>query len=313
MAHQPSLWHLGLKSIRYFVALAEELHFGRAADVLHIAQPALSMQIRTLENNLGVTLFRRGSRAVELTEAGKELLHHARPLLADAERALRATLHASQGISGSLTIGHISSLAFVGTPFLIAKIAEHFPDVNLIIKPVSVYNQRRALLEGEIDIGFFRSPMAGRDLKQTIIHRDEFALAVPAGHRLATMECVELRDLLNERLIMFPDYGGELGVHVTLMRWLARENVALDRVQEADGFLMVMGLVSAGMGIAFVPSSAAILKLPQLEFVRINGTPELQVIVAVNAEEASPIARRVFSLVSELCNPDNGKRFFRPQ
>jgi DNA-binding transcriptional LysR family regulator len=310
MNDQSALSHLGMRGLRYFAVLAEELHFGRAAIRLRIAQPALSMQIRSLESKLGVTLFERGSRSVSLTPAGIELFGHARRLLFDAQEAVDATRKVHGGLTGTLRIGHVASLSAVGLPALVARIRQRFPDLALAFRLLAVQDQRRALIDREVDIAFFRSPAQVEEIREHRIFNDEFTIAVPAGHRLAALNSVPVEALSGERVIMFPEYGGELGFHVTLMRWLAEREVALRVAQVADGFHIGIGLVGAGIGIAFVPRTTTAMRLPGVRFVALSDSPILGIIMATRSAGCPPKVQRVFDMVAELCASEAGRAMF---
>lgn len=291
---------LGLRRLRYFAVLAEELHFGRAAERLRIAQPALSMHIRTLEDHLGMRLFERKSRTVILTPAGNELFRHARQLLADAEQALVATRRAHRGLGGHLTIGFVHSLAYVALPPLVAGFRRAYPDVELTLQELTVYDQRDAILGRSIDVGLVRSPIRHHSIRNHILKQEHFAVAVPEGHCLANRQSVQLEELAAEDFVMFPDYGGEMGVHATLMHWFAERGITPRVVQEAKTLHTGLGLVRARLGVAMVPQSASVLQLAGVRFIPVAASPSLFIAVVSHQRNTSVLAASFCDFARDL-------------
>ena len=188
-----------LRHLRYFVAVAEELHFGRAAERLRVAQPGLSQQIQALERALGVALFDRTSRRVELTAAGALLLAEGKRALAQTERALDRARRAGRGEVGRLTVAAIGSATYDVLPALLREHRRRYPEVELVLREMSTPAQVHALRSGEIDVGFLRLPADTRDLVASTVREETMLLMLPESHPLAAHAEVPLAALAGSR------------------------------------------------------------------------------------------------------------------
>ncbi len=284
---------MDLRRIRYFVVLAETLHFGRAAEQLHIAQPPLSHQIRTLENELGAQLFERNNRHVELTSAGKALLPEARALLAQADRAGTVTARAQRGELGELRVGFTNSAAFSSViPQLIFAYRQRFRDVHLQLEEMTSQEQLTAMLERRLEIAFVRSPKRP-DLPATLsvssLFEDPLMVALPSQHRLAAGNGpLSVKMLANEGFVMFPP-GSGTGVYDQIIALCRRAGFAPRIVQEARAVPTIVGLVAAGFGAAFVPASLRSLNITGVTYraLRDKGV-QSAIWLVMRAEKRSP-------------------------
>ncbi len=243
-----------LRHLRYFVMVAEELHFGRAAARLFIAQPPLSQQIQQLERELGVALLARTSRRVSLTAAGEALLPRARSILDDVDEAGEVARRAGRGEEGWLGIGFASSATYDLLPEILRAFRESYPDVALTLREINAADQAAALGEGTIHVGFTRPPSEREGLVVTARLREPFVLAVPAGHPLAGRGAIALSETAGEDWIAFPErpapsYGA------VVRDVLSGAGVAPRVAQEALGIPTALTLVAAGVGVALLPSS----------------------------------------------------------
>ncbi|MFC0401431.1 LysR substrate-binding domain-containing protein [Paraburkholderia rhizosphaerae] len=250
---------MDLRRIRYFVVLAETLHFGRAALALNIAQPPLSQQIRVLEQELGARLFERSNRRVELTPAGKALLPEARALLAQAERTSTVAARAQRGEIGELRVGLTGSAAFtVVIPRLILSYRQRFPGVRLRIEELTTREQLAALLEQRLDVAIVRSVLAPDlppTLRATCLLEDSLVVALPAQHRLAGVaRPLPISTLAEEPFVMYPRESGT-GVYDQIITLCRQAGFAPTVAQEAHAMATILGLVAAGLGVAVVPES----------------------------------------------------------
>lgn len=239
---------LDLRKLRYFVAVAEELHFGRAAERLHIAQPVLSRQIRSLEDELGAEVFDRGRRGTLLTPAGKQLLEDAVPLLASAQALVRRVKSSAQGTQ-SLTIGFMPGITV--TPAMIAFTALH-PDVNVRLLRTTWEDQVAVLLDGRADVGIVRLPIDRQGLEVHPLFQEPRVVMVPIGHRLADRRSVTVKDLAAEHLLQDPNAVPEWrDVALELQSGERPEVPVIHQVEEK------LELVAAGAGICVLPLSTA--------------------------------------------------------
>jgi len=248
-----------LRHLRYFVAVAEELNFGRAARRLHIAQPPLSRQIRDLEREVGTPLFERGSRGVELTHAGRAFLPEVRLTLAQAERAQRTAQRAARGETGRLRVGFVEAATHSGIlPDVLSFFRMHLPSIGLSLLEMDSAQQAEALREGRIDLGVAAgAPIDGdRFLHAEPVYSEPLVLAVPAGHALDGRKRFALADLADESFVLIPRYSGQ-ALHDDIIARCRDAGFSPHVAQEAAGWYTMVSLVSAGVGVAFVPASLA--------------------------------------------------------
>lgn len=244
-----------LRHLRYFIVLAEELHFGRAAARLGIAQPPLSQQIKGLEEELGAPLLARTKRRVELTPAGAAFLDEARKTLEQAERARQAAQRAARGETGQLAVGFVSSAVYGGFPEIFHQMRQRYPDIALSLQDLSSEEQVEAMRAGRLDVGVIRPPVAGCEvLSLRVLWREPFVIALPRGHRLARQKEIALADLREEPFLQVPRRFGP-GFYDEMMRICAAAGFAPRVVQEARSTQTLVSLVSGGMGISMVPAS----------------------------------------------------------
>ena len=244
-----------LNQLRCFVAVAEELNFRRAAGVLGMTQPPLSRQIQLLEHATGVTLLHRTTRAVSLTPAGQIFLRSARYLLQVAENAGRDARRAASGERGEVTIAFTAASSYAYVPRLVALIRQRMPDLVLTLREMVTSAQLDALQAGEIDFGLLRPPVARTGIRAIRVHREPLVLALPAEHRLASKEAIEIAELAGEPLISFPSVEGRY-FHDLVAAIYAFAGIAPSRVQYITQTHSIMALVGAGIGVAIVPSAA---------------------------------------------------------
>lgn len=246
-----------LRHLRYFVAVAEELNFGRAAERLHIAQPPLSRQMHDLEREIGTLLFERVPRGVELTPAGAAFLPEARLTLAQAERAQRTALRAAGGETGRLRVGFVEAATHSGIlPDVLSFFRMHLPAVGLSLFELDPMQQADAFRDGRIDLGILNSvPLdADRWLKVESIYKEPVVVALPKAHRLVARAKLKLSELASESFVMFPrPVDPEMFDEIIARCRGAKFSPRI--VQEAVGWHTLVSLISAGVGIGFVPSS----------------------------------------------------------
>ncbi|MDC7789760.1 LysR family transcriptional regulator [Rhodoplanes sp. TEM] len=264
---------MDLLRLKSFLVLAESLHFGRAAARLGVAQPHLSRRIRELEAEIGVRLFARTQRRVELTAAGATLRLRAIRILDEVEKAKVEARQIGTGSAGRLRIGFIHSSTYGVLPAIIRSFRAMRPAVMLDLVEMTMIEQVRALRAGDIDIGLLRSLPDVPDIAFETVLREPFRLAVPADHAFAGRAAVALPELSGEPLVLFPRETSPL-FHARITAAFERAAVTPVIVQEATQIHTVMGLVAAGIGLALVPSSAERLPRAGAVLIALTDPPE---------------------------------------
>lgn len=240
-----------LRHIRYFLVLAEELNFSRAAERLHIAQPPLSRQIQELEDEIGARLFNRTKRQVELTNAGKVFLKRAHQILDQVEQACISTRLSSTGKEGEFRIGFNGAIQDL-IPTL-KKYREQFPQVGIILRQMSTAEQIEALNENRIDIGVLSGPVDNHKIQVNPLKKVPFKVALPEGHPLASKQAIYIRDLADETFIITPKSAGPL-YYDTFMSVFQEVGFTPKMTIQAHDLHTVLALVAANMGITLIPS-----------------------------------------------------------
>lgn len=248
-----------LRHLRYFVAVAEELHVGRAAKRLGIAQPPLSRQIRDLERDVGTPLFERVPRGVELTAAGSAFLPEARMTLAQAERAQRTAQRAARGETGRLRVGFVEAATHSGIlPDVLSFFRAHLPAIGLSLFELDPLRQADALQEGRIDLGIVHDPPVDTDQRwhAEVIFREPVVVALPKTHRLARRSQLTLGTLAAESFVIFARSAGP-SLYDDIIARCRAAGFSPRVVQESTGWHTLTSLVGAGVGLGFVPKSLA--------------------------------------------------------
>jgi LysR family transcriptional regulator, benzoate and cis,cis-muconate-responsive activator of ben and cat genes len=248
---------MDLRHLRYFVAVAEELSFTRAAERLHIAQPPLSQQVRQLEEELGVTLLERGARPLRLTEAGLVLLDRARSLLATLEVAVADTRRAGRGQTGKLAVGFAGSAMYVILPDVIGAFRDACPDVELVLDEMLASEIAEALRQRRIDVGFARPPLSQEEaFAQYLLLEEPYVAALPKRHAFAGRVEVALAQLADEPFVAYPANPGPSVTDLVISACKAAGFVPRI-VQEVLHLQTAVSLVAAGVGVTLVPLAAA--------------------------------------------------------
>ncbi|WP_414569884.1 LysR family transcriptional regulator [Nostoc sp. CCY 9925] len=287
-----------LRHLRYFIAVAEELHFSRAAERLHIAQPPLSQQIQQLEAQLGVELFhRKTKRQVQLTEAGQVFLQEAYQLLAQLQKAIEVTQKIGRGEKGQLRIGFTSLVTYNLLPVILRQFREQFPEVELILQELTTTEQERSLQENRIHVGFAHPPLEDNTLNQKCIQQETLIVALAETHFLTEQEKISVRSLINENFIMFPRHLGS-GLYDQIVSLCQQGNFSPKVTQEAIQMQTIIGLVSAGMGIAIVPSSLQNLQRTGVVYRSFEEkTPLVETAIVWREEDMAPVLREFLQML----------------
>ncbi|HEY9890501.1 MAG TPA: LysR family transcriptional regulator [Candidatus Sericytochromatia bacterium] len=286
-----------LRHLRYFITVAEELHFGRAAQRLHIAQPPLSQQIRQLEEELGVVLFHRTKRSVQLTDAGQVFLEEAKQVLIQAAQAVQAAQRASRGEIGQLVVSFVSSAAYNVLPKILQAFRARFPEVNLALHELTTDKQLQGLRDGWIDVGFLRPPIEDDTLSLATIFQESLVVALPEIHPLSRQPQVPLKALINEFFILFPRPLGPK-LYDQIVGLCQQAGFSPNVVQEAIQMQTIVSLVAAEIGIALVPASVQNLQRRGVIYKAIQeATPKAEIAVIWRSNDLSLVLHQFLSVV----------------
>jgi DNA-binding transcriptional LysR family regulator len=259
-----------LRHLRYFVAVAEELHFGRAALRLHLAQPPLSQQIRKLEEILGYPLFLRTSRAVKLTSAGEVFLERSRRTLRNVQEDMEEARSVGRGEEGFLRVGFIGSAMLTAVPSMLGRYRRLYPKVNLQLHESYTSAVVQKLLKGELDAGFLRDGGETDGLRVERLFSEPFIAVLPSKHALAKYKTISPRELGEEPFVFFAPSAGTLAYEKPVS--LCEQHGFRPRVvQEAPQWLTIMRLVGAGLGVTIAPACVRQLAAPNVACVNLRG------------------------------------------
>ncbi len=272
-----------LRHLRYFSAVAEEMHFGRAAERLHIAQPSLSQQIRKLETIVGTRLFDRSSRTISLTPAGAALFEHAGRIFAEVESGLTATRDAASGTVGRLSVGFVEAAAISIVPAATRTFRSSHPRVTLELRELPVAAQVEQLARGTLDLGFLRTGHGADDLVVEHVIEERFVAALPSSNPLAKRTSIAPSMVVNEPLVI-GDRRVLPGLYDETIALIREHDGHLNVAQQATSVLAILGLVSAGLGAALLPASVGALAFTDVSYVPLEPSPTTT-ILAVRHEQ----------------------------
>ena len=292
-----------LRHLKYFVAVAEELHFGRAARRLHIAQPPLSQQIRQLEEELGEALFFRNNHRVELTAAGEAMLPHARQVLALAGESADIVMKSARGESGTISVGYVDEAVHTVFPGILEAFHRMYPAVHFRLRETHSNDQLNQLEAGSLDIGIGYSPAHVKCLNSVPILEGRVMLAVPAGHPLANKKLIHLSKCKEESFI-FPVRESSPRLHDFFLSICDENGLIPDINYTAEHIYTVMGLVRSGLGITLYPEFLGKDMWPGVVVRPIAGRrQELQMYATWNVERQQSKLQRNFQdlLLNTFC------------
>ena len=291
---------IDIRQLRYFQAVAEELHFGRAAARLSIAQPALSRQIQQIEAELGTPLLRRTQRRVDLLPAGALLLERSRAIQQELERAIADARRTGAGELGRLAVGFIHSSTYGLLPSIVGRFRQLYPGIELELHEMPITAQHAALASGAIEIGLLRVQAAPPELDVVPVMPDPFVLAVPLGHPLAGRTRTRLKAVAGDPFVMFSRDGAPL-FHARVQAMCEQAGFAPRVVQHATQIHTVVGLVGAGLGVAVVPASGRNLHPRNVRFVQIADKAEpVHIALAWRRGHATPAAHSFRKVTQEV-------------
>ena len=286
-----------LSQLAGFVAVAEELHFGRAAARLHLTQPPLSRQIMLLEQEVGVSLLDRTGRAVRLTPAGRVFLPEARRILRLAEESSLAVRRVPAGDGGSLTIGFTAVSVHGHVQSFLRRVGEELPHVDLVLRELVTADQIEAIAAGDIDLGFLRPPVTRSGLESRVVQSERLLLAAPAGDPIALTQPADLAALDGRALVMYSPVESRY-FYDLLLEMTARIGARPRYVQYVSQVHTVLALVQAGLGLAVVPESATALHPGGVAFVPLadGQSPAVELAAAWRADADNPALARALEL-----------------
>lgn len=295
--------------LRQFIAVAEELHFHKAAERLHMAQPPLSQAISRLEDKLGLRLFSRSRREVKLTPAGQAFLQTAYRIFNELEQGVEYARQVAQGVAGVLTVTAVSIAYYEPLLNTLRLFRQTFPRIQLVIKEMPSSNQAKALLANETDIAFMRKlPFTAANIESRLLLDEAIVMALPLDHPKARAGLVELRDFADEDFVFTPQALGS-GYHGQLVGLCEAAGFIPRVVQEAAQLHTLIGLVSCGFGVALVPQSIAASTLrDKVAFRQIRpltgpANPTIGLYMNWHADNPSPLIQRFITMLDSNHEP----------
>lgn len=291
---------MDMRHLRCFVAVAEELHFGRAARRLHLSQPPVSLAIKELEQELGVALFERSSRRIVLTPAGEDALRDARAVLAGADTLRRRAQQTGRGLMGTLSLGFISLPAFSFLPQVLRRFADDHEHVTIALQEGTTDQILHDVESGSLDVGLaFQTPDLPAALQARLVQKEPLVLALPQDHPLAASSTVPLEKLAHERFLGFERHNGPLmfdAVVATCMR-----HGFSPRMFPARQMHTIVSLVAGGIGVALVPACVKALHREGVVYRPLRGEKTLVETVAVwRRSDDAPLLRALLALLPKV-------------
>ncbi|WP_143477855.1 LysR family transcriptional regulator [Pseudogulbenkiania subflava] len=294
-----------LRHLRYFIAVAEELNFTRAAERLHIAQPPLSRQIQQLEEDLGVQLFERNTRPLKLTEAGRFFYAHAQQLLAQTAELAAMTQRVGK-IERKMSIGFVASTLYGMLPKVIRRFRTRFPEIELSLHDMTTMEQIQALKEGRIDVGFGRIRHEDPNVRRILLRDERLMVALPSGHPLLSAKPVlSLKDVAMETVIIFPKSPRPSFADQVLAAFHDRA-IEPKSIYEVRELQIALGLVAAGEGVSIVPSSVKGLKREDVSYMELDD-PQLvsPIILSTRLLDESDDIKALLEMIYDLYREQN--------
>jgi len=285
-----------LRHLRYFAAVADTCHFGRAAERLHMAQPALSQAIRQLEAELGAPLFTRTTRQVSLTPAGEFFLDEAHRVLGAVDDSVRGVRRIAGGRLGLVRVGFTGTAAFSHLPEIARTVKRTLPGVALEVHAdLLTPDQCDGLRAGSLDLGVLRPPVRGDGIALRSLEAEPLILAVPADHRLAVEPVVSMADLRAEDFIVYS--AKDSVVNDAVLRSCQAAGFSPHREHEAAGTAVLLALVAGGLGVSVIPASARALPLAGVVFRDLVDAGAVELALAWKSDNESPLVRSVLDVL----------------
>ncbi len=291
-----------LRHLKYFVAVAEELHFGRAAKKLHIAQPPLSQQIKNLEDELGVRLFDRTRRTIQMTDAGIYFLKEAQQLLLHVEQAAETARRIYQGQAGRLIVGFVGSVIHTFLPEGLRLFRERFPDVELILQELNTAEQIKSLHARRIDVGFLYIEAQDSLLASQQLARAPLMVVLPKKHALSGRKALHIRELAQEPFIA-NTRSSEPVVRDAFISLCHSAGFSPRIAQEAGHVQTVLGLVASGLGACLLPEYIKNIRRPGVQYIPLAGSPPVVKLgVAWRSDNSSTLVKSFVKVIESSSN-----------
>ncbi|SFT62879.1 DNA-binding transcriptional regulator, LysR family [Kosakonia arachidis] len=286
--------NIELRHLRYFIAVAEELHFGHAAARLNISQPPLSQQIQVLEQQVGARLLARTNRSVALTPAGKQFLADSRQILSLVDEAAARAARLHQGETGELRIGFTSSAPFIkAVSDTLSSFRQRYPDVHIQTREINTREQIAPLNEGSLDLGLMRNTPLPETLTWEVILREPLLAMIHRDHPLSARKAVSLKELAQEPFVFFDPHVGT-GLYDEILGLMRRYQLIPTITQEVGEAMTIIGLVAAGLGVSILPASFHRVQLNEMCWVPIveaDAVSEMWLVWAKHHEQGTAAAR----------------------
>ncbi len=279
-----------LRHLRHFVALAEEEHFGRAAERVFVVQQALSNSIKNLEDEVGVPLVLRTTRRVQLTPAGREFLIAARATLEQADQVIGRARRAARGEVGRLTLGFVSGLAFGGLPEVVRTFRELYPNVSVVLQELTAQEQEAGLRAAQLDIGLMLLPVRDPGFASEALWRQELVAALPSSHPLTRKPSLSIADFAQEPFVFFPRQI-RATYYDQVTRWCAAAGFAPRIVQEAIEVPTLLSLVAAGLGVFLPIRFFERVSLPGVTYRPVVDAPIVEIVAVWRRQDDNPVVR----------------------
>ncbi|WP_406841658.1 LysR substrate-binding domain-containing protein (plasmid) [Streptomyces sp. AHU1] len=292
-----------LRQIRYFLALADECHFGRAATRLHVAQPALSQQIKQLEKDLGTVLFTRSTRHVALTEAGRHLIEHARALTAEEERTRLHMTELATGYAGRVSIGFIGTATYDLLPHVARTVRARLPKITMDLRgELLTPDLADGLLTGTYDLAVLRDTVDHEDIHTTPLRSESLVAVLPSHHPLAGRRRISLAELADEPFVIHPSRSRS-SMYDRVLAACRHAGFQPSSLIEVGETATLVVFVAAGHGVALVPASVQSLSLSSVSYVPITESESVNLVLAGRARGSTPATKQVASVI-ERCVHD---------
>jgi DNA-binding transcriptional LysR family regulator len=288
------------RHLQYFKTVAEELHFGRAAEILKMSQPPLSKQIQQLESELGVQLFERSKRQVRLTDAGQVFLERVYQIFREVNEAVDQAKRTGNGQIGTITIGFIEVASYEVLPRILREYQTIYPEVEIKLRELTTIEQMVAIQKGEIDVGFARLPVEDSLIYKRTVWHEPFIVALPEHHSLSVNEKIHLSDLKKESFIFFPSHMLP-SYYDEVINMCLKSGFTPKIVQEASHMQTTINLIASGIGLSIVPGSAALLQRKGVVYRELAGESNgFDVAVICKKDNTRSVLRNFISIVPSI-------------